>query len=154
MPKPLQPNLKLEALQKNGTVNNRSKDVSDPLFQEDDFFDNRDILQVKYEMLRRVKKDKIPVTEVASSFGFSRIAFYKIQTRFDMNGLAGLLPQQRGPKKAHKLTPEIMDFIEEMISEDTSLSAPALVEHVYQHFRVSVHARSIERALERRQKKN
>ena len=154
MPKTLQPDPKLKTLRQTGTLNARSEDVKDPLFQENEFFDPRDLLQVKYEMLRRVKVDNASVTDVSSGFAFSRVAFYQAQKRFDMDGLAGLLPQRRGPKQAHKLTPEVVDYIEKAIAEDAHLRVQDLVERVNQHFGVSVHSRSIERALERRQKKS
>ena len=35
--------------------------VRDPKFQENEFFDPRDVVQVKYEMLRRVSIEKAPV---------------------------------------------------------------------------------------------
>ena len=41
-------------------------------------------------------------------FGLSRPTFYQAEAAFEQDGLAGLLPQPRGPKSAHKLTPEVM----------------------------------------------
>ena len=154
MPKTLQDDPKLKVLRETGTLNPRSEDVKDPLFQENEFFDPRDLLQVKYEMLRRVKVDNASVTDVSSGFAFSRVAFYQARKRFDMDGVAGLLPQRRGPKQAHKLTPRVVDYIEKAIAEDAPLRVQDLVERLNQHFGVSVHSRSIERALERRQKKS
>jgi transposase len=145
---------KLEALREQGTVNNRSDRVSDQLFQEEEFFDPRDLVQVKYEMLRRVQKEGTTVTDAADVFGVSRVAFYETQKRFQSRGLAGLLPGRRGPKQAHKLTPEVVKFLEEALAEEPLLRPSSLVQKIKQHFGVSVHPRSIERALIRHEKKH
>ena len=44
---------KIRALQQQGTLNPRPKAVRDPLFLQDDFFDPRDLVQVKYEKIGR-----------------------------------------------------------------------------------------------------
>ena len=59
---------KIRALQQQGTLNPRPKAVRDPLFLQDDFFDPRDLVQVKYEMLRRVRTEGQSVTDAAASF--------------------------------------------------------------------------------------
>jgi transposase len=153
MPTPVSSDPKLKALREQGTVNPHPEDVKDPLFLEVGFFDPRDLLQVKYEMLRRVRMEKSPVTPVAAAFGVSRVTFYQVSKRFDEEGMAGLFPKLRGPKAAHKLTDEVMAFLEASIAKDSSLHPQALAELVRQQFDISVHRRSIERALGKRQKK-
>ncbi|MDP8238379.1 MAG: helix-turn-helix domain-containing protein [Candidatus Hatepunaea meridiana] len=144
---------KRDALQRQKTLNPKPLDVKNPLFQDSEFFDSRDLIQVKYEMLRQAQQDGKSVKETTVAFGFSRVAFYQIRRQFEENGLAGLLPIQRGPRSAHKLTDEIMDYVEQVIAQDLSLRAPVLVELMKERFGISVHRRSIERALVRRQKK-
>ena len=144
---------KLEALRRRGALHPRPQRVHDPLFAENEFFDARDLVQVKYEMLRRVEVEQWPVSRSARVFGLSRPSFYQARTAFRRDGLAGLLPRRRGPRRAHKLSEEVLDFVELLLLEDASLRAPALAERVRERFDVSVHPRSIERALERRQKK-
>ena len=90
--------LKAEALRATGTLNPRPARVTDPLFQGATFFDARDRLQVKYEMLRRVAREHVSVPAAALSFGFSRVAWYQVSARYAQCGLAGLLPQRRGPQ--------------------------------------------------------
>ena len=148
------PDTKHEALRKQGTLNPRPQAVTDPLFEDSEFFDPHDLLQVKYEMVRQVGEESRAVTQVASSFGFSRVTFYQIRKRFSENGLAGLLPQPRGPQRAHKLTDDVLDYVEEILGQDSSLGARALTERVEARFGIAVHPRSIERALARRQKKH
>ena len=62
-------------------------------------------------MLRLVEVDKTPISQAAKAFGFSRPSFYQAQDAFEQAGLAGLLPQKRGPRSGHKLTPELMSFV-------------------------------------------
>ena len=153
MPTPTSTDPKQKALREQGTLNPHPEDVKDPLFLEDGFFDARDLLQVKYEMLRRVRTEKSPVTPAAAAFGVSRVTFYEVSKRFDEEGMVGLFPKMRGPKAAHKLTDEVMAFLEASLAKDASLRSQALAELVREQFNISLHPRSIERALARRQKK-
>jgi transposase len=153
MPKPGPHDPKREALKEQGALNPHPKAVSDSLFQFGTFFDARDLIQVKYEMLRRVQVEHATVTEAAATFGFSRVAFYQVQKRFEEGGLPGLLPIKRGPKEGHKLTRDVMEFLEKALGEDPSLNTAALTERVRKHFGLTVHTRSIERALARSVKK-
>jgi transposase len=153
MPKPRTRDPKQEALKEQGALNPHPESVSDPLFQFGAFFDARDLIQVKYEMLRRVQEEHATVSEAAAAFGFSRVAFYQAQKRFEEGGLPGLLPIKRGPKEGYKLTNDVVVFLEQALGEDSSLTLSALAKLVREHFGRSVHTRSIERALARRQKK-
>jgi transposase len=145
--------VKLQSLGQNGTLNTRYAYVMDELFLDSEFFDPRDLVQVKYEMLRRVREDGLPVSKVSKMFGFSRVSYYQIQHSYDQQGLAGLMPRQRGPRHAHKLTEDVMAFIFARKSKDASLQAIDLANQIKQRFGLSVHPRSIERALQRQRKK-
>jgi transposase len=144
---------KLAFLRERRTLNPRPEGVTDELFRRSEFFDARDLLQVKYEMIRRVKIEEASVADAAESFGFSRPSFYQAQAAFTRAGRAGLLPPKRGPREAHKLSAEVMAFIEELRGADRSLTASALAPLVKERFGVAVHRRSIERALRRQEKK-
>lgn len=144
---------KLRTLQQQGTLNPRPKGVRDKLFLVDEFFDARDLVQVKYEMLRRVRTEGQSVTDAASNFGFSRPSFYQAQAAFELDGLAGLVPHKRGPKEAHKLTEEVRTFIGEVRKQEPSIRLPELVKRIQERFSIKVHPRSIERSLLRHQKK-
>jgi len=147
------PDPKVLALRQQGCLNPHPERVSDELFQTREFFDPRDLIQVKYEMLRRVETDGLPVNQSAASFGFSRPSFYQAQASFQQGGLPALMPQKRGPKRAHKLTAEVLTFIRQLRQEDPSLRLAALVSRIQDRFGIAVHPRSIERALARSQKK-
>jgi len=144
---------KQRALQQQGTLNLRPQDVIHPLFHDSEFFDAHDLVQVKYEMLRQVRVDKRPISQVAKEFGFSRPSFYQAEFNFEQSGLSGLLPGKRGPRSGHKLTPEVMQFVAEQRSAEPSLSFAQLAEAVQQNFNLRVHPRSIERQLLREKKR-
>lgn len=144
---------KLRALKQSGTANPRPQDVRDPAFLEGDFFDPHDLTQVKYEMLRRVRTERQSVTKASAMFGVSRPTFYKAQTDFDRNGLAGLLPAKRGPRQPHKITPEVARFIEETVARGDDVDATRLAKHITERFGLVVHQRTVKRALARLKKK-
>jgi transposase len=143
---------KLGALRAAGALHPRPDSVQDPAFAGHEFFDRRDHVQVKYEMLRRHRVDGRPVTEVAGAFGVSRQAFYASETAFTAAGLPGLLPRPRGPKRAHKCSDDILDFVEQRRAEAPAPSAITLAEAVRHQFGVTIHPRSLARALQRRKK--
>ena len=153
MPRPSATNPKREALRRHGILHLRPEKVADELFQTCDFFDPNDLLQIKYEMLRRVRVDHKPIRRVAQDFGFSRLSVYHAQAAFEGAGLAGLLPAKRGPRRAHKLGHAVMAFVREELQRDRSLRAVALARRIRDRFALTIHPRSIERALERSEKK-
>jgi transposase len=145
---------KVASLREHHALNSRPEVVVDPVFAGGDpFFDARDLTQVKYEMLRRVHAEGEPITHAAAAFGFSRPSFYQAQAAFRAEGLPGLLPERPGPRRAHKLSEEIMSWIDGVLAEDPALRSVQLAEMMRATFGLSVHQRSIERALARRQKK-
>jgi transposase len=143
---------KVAALRAAGALHPRPAAVQDEAFVRQEFFDRRDRVQVKYEMVRRHRVDGRPVTEVATAFGVSRQAFYAAETAFTTAGLPGLLPRPRGPKRAHKCTDEILDFVEQERAGAPSRSAAAMADAVRERFGVAIHPRSLARALVRRKK--
>jgi transposase len=138
---------KRRALRNNDSLNPHPEAVHDPLFQENAFFDTDDLLQVKYEMLRRVHSDGWTVSRAADSFGFSRVSYYKADRALREDGLNGLLPHKRGPKGAHKLTKTVLDFVRTSRSEEPDLPFQELIERIAQHFGIRIHRRTLERAL-------
>ena len=148
-----QPDPKTTALLEDGTWNPSPEGIRDSKFQQGEFFDPRDLLQVRYEMLRRVEKDGHSITDAAARFGFSRPSFYQARTALQAAGLAGLVPLKRGPRQAHKLTAEVMDFLRQTRRDDPSLGATELASCVQERFGLVVHPRTIERGLARDQKK-
>ena len=144
---------KSEALRDEGGLNPRPERVTDELFRKSEFFDPKDLPQVKYEMLRRVQHDRVPIAKAAKDFGFSRPSFYAAQEAFTSGGLPGLLPKKRGPRGPHKLDAEVMRFVDEVRTNDPTISAAALVSLLKERIGLEVHTRSVERAIARQEKK-
>jgi transposase len=153
MPSARKPNVKDETLRKDRALNPHPENVADETFGQFEFFDPRDLVQVKYEMLRRVYKDGWPVAQAARAFGLSRNALYRAQAAFQREGLTGLLRERPGPRRAHKFTDEVMEFVEQALSQDSLLTTVKLRQMIQERFGITVHRRSIERSLTRRKKK-
>ncbi len=143
---------KQKTLMASGTLNPTPEQVHDYLFQSSAFFDPDDALQVKYEMRRRVARDGRSVTQAATDFGFSRRHFYALHQQFTAQGFPGLVPKKRGPKGAHKLTDAIMAFIDKAQEDIPCPKAAELARRVHEHFGLSRHPRSIEKAFTRKKK--
>ena len=140
-------------LREHAALNPRPQAVVHTLFQGGAFFDPRDLLQVKYEMLRQVRVDRDSIKEAARAFGLSRPSFYQAQTAFEQGGLAGLLRHKPGPHGAHKLTPQVLDFLADARAANPQLRAAQLASSVRQRFGLQVHPRSIDRQLASKKKR-
>jgi transposase len=138
---------KVDFLRESGTLNPLPERVQSLIFKNNDFFDSRDIVQVKYELLRQVQVEGVSISDAVKSFGFSRLSYYRIRAIFEECGLGGLIPQKRGPKRAHKLNIEILQFIDEQMEKIPSISILELQKSIKKKFEISVHSRTIERAL-------
>ncbi|HEU5382128.1 MAG TPA: helix-turn-helix domain-containing protein [Ktedonobacteraceae bacterium] len=142
---------KLTFLRQTHTLHPCPEKVRDPLFTSGSpFFDSRDLVQVKYELLRRVRVDGYSVADATELFALSRPTFYAAQAAWERAGLSGLLPVPTGPRHAHKLTEEIVAELQPLAK---TLSSAQLAAWLEEHRHLSVHPRSIERALKRATKK-
>ena len=140
-------------LKHNASLNLHPDRVSAPHFRNSVFFDALDLVQVKYEMLREVSHDGTSKAQAAALYGMSRPTLYQAMNAFNRDGVAGLMPQRRGPKGAHKLTDEVMEFVAQRQAHDPSLHARALAKALHEEKQISVHPRSLERALQRKKKR-
>jgi transposase len=148
------PDDKASALRRHHALNPRPQVVHDSAFtSRNTFFDPRDLVQVKYEMLRRVWEDGEAVSQAAADFGFSRPSFYQTQAVFEALGLPGLVPQRPGPKRAHKLSEAVVDRLEQALKTNPSLNSAKLAQRLEEELGLRVHRRSVERALSRRRNK-
>jgi len=152
MTKPKKADQKALELKRTGNLNPRPDSVSDRLFQENPFFDPKDLLQVRYEMLRRHRVEGVSIVEVATRFGVSRPTVYQAQAAFQEAGLSGLSPKQRGPKERHKLSAEVIDYVRSLRAAEPGLTTVACVQAIQKKFGVTVHRRSLERALASKKK--
>lgn len=138
---------KTAALLEEGTLNPFPEKVADPKFQAGDLFDPRDLVQVRYEMLRRVSVDQQSVTQATAEYGVSRPTYYQAKASFEAAGVAGLVPKKRGPRGPHKLQGEILAFLESQHVPGEPIGARQLARRIRERFSVEVHPRTIERAL-------
>jgi transposase len=145
------PDEKLTFLRQSHSLHPHPEKVRDPLFTSGSpFFDPRDLVQVKYELLRRVRVDGYAVSEATALFALSRPTLYAAQAAWEQAGVSGLLPAPTGPRHPHKLTDEIMSELQPLAK---TMSSAQLAEWLEAQHRLSVHPRSIERALKRVAKK-
>lgn len=145
-------NGKTDSLRKHGTLNPHPDRVNDPQFLSEPFFDARDLVQVRYEMLRRVSREGQSVSESARAFGVSRPTWYHAWKAFEENGLAGLVPERPGPRRAHKIGPQVLEALVEARRTTPAITIAELVALVHRRFGITVHRRSVERALGRAKK--
>ncbi len=145
---------KIDALAASRCLNPRPETVVDERFLSSEFLDARDLVQVKYEMVRRVRVEGDTVVASAREFGFSRPSFYEAAAALEAGGLPALVPARSGPRRAHKLNDEIVSFMEAAIEENPMLRSRDLTAMIEARFSVSVHPRSIERALARQPKRS
>lgn len=138
---------KLDALAEDGTLNPAPEKVCDPKFEAGNFFDPRDLVQVKYEMLRRASVEKASVTSVSDEYGVSRPTFYQARADFEEAGIAGLVPRKRGPRGPHKLQSEVLAFLTGRLAPGEPIRARELARLVQKEFGLDVHPRTIERAI-------
>ncbi len=142
---------KLKALHQSHTLHPHADQVRDPLFTSGSpFFDPRDLVQVKYELLRRVQVEGDSVAHAAAQFALSRPTFYAAQAAWQRAGLAGLVPAPTGPRQGHKLTEEILQLLRPRAA---TMSSTELAAWLREEHHLVVHPRSIERALARAAKK-
>ena len=151
MKKPL--GRKRDRLREVGLLHPRPALVLDPRFADSAFFDPRDILQVRYEMVRLVRADDCTFAEAARRFGVSLPTCFRAARAFAEQGLHGLVPRRRGPRGPHKITPAILAFVDQHRARHGPVSTIQLAPLILRRFGVSLHPRGLDKALARRKKK-
>ncbi len=138
---------KADVLREEGTLNPALEKVLDPKFREIEFFDPSDVVQVKYEMLRRVTVENASVTDAAQEYGVSRPTYYQAKTKLEAAGIAGLVPKKPGPRGPHKIQGELLAFLKNRLVPGEPIRARALAELIRRELGIEVHPRTIERAV-------
>jgi len=138
---------KVRALLEEGKLNPTPGKVQDPKFHDGEFFDPRDIVQVKYEMLRRVSVESASVTSATEEYSVSRPTYYQTKASFEEAGIAGLVPRKRGPRGPHKVRGAVLAFVEEQLVAGEPIRARQLAKQIRKRFDLDVHPRTIERAV-------
>ena len=138
---------KADTLRRYGALNPHPERVTDQLFSGNSFFDPRDLVQVKYEMLRRVREDDETVTASAQRFGLSRFSWYQAQQAYDRGGLPALCKRKPGPRRRHKLTDDVIAELVKAKSENPHITTSELLTMLKERFSLNVHRRTLERVL-------
>ena len=137
------------ALAETRTLNPRPEAVRDEQFASSEFFDARDLVQVKYEMVRRVRVDGAPVTQRRRRSGSPGRRTTRPPPRWTATGWAGWCRPSPGPRRAHKLTDEVIAYAQQLREQDPGLGSAQLADAIAAKFAIRVHPRSVERALAR-----
>ena len=76
----------------------------------------------------------------------------RLRLAFQQGGLSGLLPKHRGPKEGHKLSAEVIEYVRTLRAAEPGLTTVACIQAVQEKFGITVHRRSLERALASKKK--
>ena len=138
-----------ETLKESGCFNANHANVTAGIFSSNPFFDKKDVIQVKYEMIRAASNGEGSVTEIADAHGFSRKSFYQIGKAFASGGLGALVPKKKGPKGPSKLNPEALGFINDFSEMNKGAKAGEISAALEAAKGVKVHPRTIHRQLKK-----
>ena len=137
---------KIQRLSETRTLNPDPESVTDPLFANSSFFDPKDLLQVRYEMVRSHIKETT-LKETAARYGMSVATCVRLKRTYREGGLHALIPGRRGPRGPRKITPEMLDFAKEYLEHHGDTSIRTLAKLVSEQFEVSIHFSALHRAL-------
>ncbi|MEA1947928.1 MAG: helix-turn-helix domain-containing protein [Thermodesulfobacteriota bacterium] len=140
---------KIQFLEKEGLINPKPERVSNSLFESNDFFDAMDLPQVRYEMIRAARVEKMPVVKACGLFGFSREYFYKLERSFIARGYAAFLGSPRGRRPLIAINQEIVNFIVHRRIDNPKLSGEDLRQEILQLYKVECSRRTVERIIEK-----
>ena len=149
MPKLLRHDPRSQELSRDGTLNSNPDGIRDPLFASNRFFDPKDLLQVRYEMVRRHHAEGMSVSDAAALYGVTRQTFYNTQRVLATSGLAGLLPRPRGPKDGHKLSSNVVAFVTDLKKKQPESTKSQCLAAIEKRYGITVSRRGLESALAR-----
>jgi len=136
-------------LREAGCFNPNHENISADVFASSPFFDRKDIVQVKYEMIRAASNGEGSITEIADNFGFSRKSYYQARAAFSDGGLCALVPKKTGPKEAHKLNPEVRGFVNAFLAIKKDAKAREISAAIEAEMGVKIHPRTVHRYLKK-----
>ena len=138
-----------ECLKESGCFNTNHANVTAGIFGSSPFFDKKDAVQVKYEMVRAASGGEGSITEVAGAYGFSRKGYYQISKALEAGGICALIPKKKGPKGPSKLGPEAAEFIALFFSEHKGATAKQASAALEREKGIRVHPRTIYRHIKK-----
>lgn len=141
---------KQDILLENGTFNRNHNKVTEQRFISDDFYDPRDLAQVKYEMLRTARESEGSIEDITVRFGFSRAGYYKIKNSFEKEGLSAFVSNKTGPQNAWKLTKKHQRFIDSYLLENPDASSGDIASILKAERGLTISKRTVERYRNRK----
>jgi len=136
-------------LKKDGAFNNNYEKVTASIFETSPFFDKRDIVQVKYEMIRAAFNNEGSVTKIADLHGFSRKSYYQVKKAFEVGGLPALIPKKTGPKGAFKLDADALSFIDAFRKSHKNAKPEEISAALEEEKNIKVHPKTVGRHLKK-----
>jgi len=136
-------------LKKDGAFNDNYEKVTADIFDTDPFFDKKDIVQVKYEMLRAAINKEGSVAQIAGVHGLSRKSYYQVKKAFEAGGLPALIPKKTGPKGAFKMDADALLFINTFQKSHKNAKPEEISAALEEEKNVKVHPKTIIRYLKK-----
>ena len=137
---------KRQRLRQSGTLNAHPQRVLAEPFRDSPFHDPDDLLKVRYEAVRQARQGRVSRAETARAHGFSRHTLHRLERLFRDRGLAGLVPRKRDPRGPHKISDEILRFVDEQRTARGPLGSTVLVREIQARFGVAIHRVSLDQA--------
>lgn len=132
-------------LQRARCLHQHPERVQDEYFtNQPEFFDPKDIVQVKYELLRRCEVEGKEVASACQDFGFSRTTYYKTHQAFFHGGLPHLMGKSRGRPHPIKLTEKVQGFLIAEKARNNKLSAREAAKMLKERYQVQLTERMIQ----------
>ncbi len=138
---------KIEFFKSVGILNTKPERIIHSMFQNNEFFDPLDLIQVRYEMLRGPRSEKITVSEACKQFGYSREYFYSLDRDFNSRGFAGIMTSIMGRPPIIAQNPEIINYILQRKFADSSLTGEDLRLELKSKFQLECSRRTVERLI-------
>ena len=141
---------KEDRLKASNTFNPDYDKISDPKFSIDSIMDPRDLLQVRYELVRSVEYDNTPITHAAEEYGVSERTARRYIQSMKAGGLSALIPGKSGPSGPSVLKQEVCDFIDAYVASHPRASGKKVCDAIAQSMNISVGQRTVERYLQKK----
>ena len=137
---------KVEHLRATHTYNEQHDKVTDELFANSELFDPRDLLQVRYEIVRAVGRGESP-EKVAARFGVSGMTARRYAGRMGEGGLSALLPARKGPGGPRALGAAGEEFVDAYVEGHPGASGREVHEALEAALAPGVSQRTVERRI-------
>lgn len=141
---------KEERLKESNTYNPKCDKVTACDFIENEVMDSRDLLQVRYEIVRAIEYDNKPVKEICSEFGVSASTARRYVRNLKEGGLIALVPEQKGPSGPTKLSKDAADFIDTYLKNNPKASGGKVHNALENRLHPGISKRTVERYLSKK----